>query len=155
CLRHSPRDTAERYIENLQHFNYIECYGVLSTQDRADRSLSQFLTEIPLAPDVSPIWFRPILRVIHFELGDEHRSPDGNTAYVPVRITPPDLPLWERTIDAGAANDGSAGQLAFRSLLTGAYPKVVYDDRIFLVKEDHHWRVKAGFVARDHVLMQR
>jgi len=152
CFRRSPGGTAERYVENLQQFNYVKCYSLLSTQDRAERPLHQFLTEIPLAPDVSPIWFQPIVQVMHFELGDEHRNPDGTTAYVPVRITALNLPLWERMLDAKAGNDGSPGQLAHRSLTTGAYPTVVYDDRIFLIKEYHHWCVMAGFAARDHVL---
>jgi hypothetical protein len=154
CFRRSPRGTAERYVENLQQFNYPKCYSLLSTQDRAERPLHQFLTEIPLAPDVSPIWFRPILHVMHFELGDEHRNPDGATAYVPIRVTALNLPLWERTLDASAENDGSPGQLAHQSLATGTYPTVVYDDRIFLLKEYHHWRVMAGFAARDRVLDQ-
>jgi hypothetical protein len=152
CFRRSPRGTAERYVENLQQFNYAKCYSLLSTRDRAERPLHQFLTEIPLAPDVSPIWFRPILHVMHFELGGEHRNPDGTTAYVPIRITALDLPLWERTLDANAESDGTPGQLARQSLETGAYPTVVYDDRIFLLKEYHHWRVMAGFAARDRVL---
>ncbi len=152
CFRRSPHGTAERYVENLQQFNYTKCYSLLSTQDRADRPLHQFLTEIPLAPDVSPVWFRPILHDMHFELADEHRNPDGATAYVPVRITALDLPLWERTLDAKAGSDGSPSQLAHRSLDTGAYPTVTYDDKIFLVKDHHHWRVLAGFAARDRVL---
>src|SRR5262249_10995840 len=127
-------------------------YSLLSTQDRADRPLHQFLTEIPLAPDVSPIWFRPILHVMHFELGDERRNPDGVTAYVPVRITALNLPLWERTLDANAGSDGSPGQLVHQSLATGTYPTVTYDDEIFLVKDSHHWRIMAGFAARERVL---
>ena len=152
CYRRSPRGVAERYVENLLQFNYTTCYSLLSTQDRLDRPLHQFLTEIPLAPDVSPIWFRPILHVMHFELGDEHRDPDRTTAYVLVRITALDLPLWERTLDANAGSGGSPGQLAHRSLASGAYPTVIYDDKIYLIKEYHHWRVLAGFAARDRVL---
>ncbi len=152
CFRRSPYGTAERYVENLQQFNYTRCYSLLSTQDRAERSLQQFLAEIPLAPDVSPIWFRPILHVMHFELGAQHRERDRNSATVAVRITLPDLPLWERTLDAKAGSDGSPSQLAERALATGVYPTVTYDDRIFLVKENHHWRILAGFAARDRVL---
>jgi hypothetical protein len=152
CLDRSPRNVAESYIENLQQFNYAECYNLLSEQNRADRSLQQFLTEIPLGPDVSPIWFRPVLHSTHFELGDEHRAPDGATAFVPVRVTTVNLPLWERTLAAAAGIDGSPGDLAQRSLDTGNYPAANYDDKIFLVKERHHWRLAAGFVARDGVL---
>jgi hypothetical protein len=152
CFRRSPYGTAEHYVENLQQFNYAECYSLLSTQDRVDRSMRQFLAEIPLAPDVSPVWFRPILHSMHFELGDEHRNPDGTAAYVPVRITTLDLPLWERTLDANAGNDGSPGQLAHRSLAAGTYPTITYGDKIFLVKDHYNWRVMAGFAARDRVL---
>ena len=152
CFRRSPYGVAERYVESLQQFNYAKCYSLLSTQDRSDRTLNQFLTEIPLALDVSPIWFRPILHITRFELSDEHRNPDGITAYVPVRITTPDLPLWERTLNANGGSDGSPSELAQRSLATGAYPTVTYEDQIFLVKEYNHWRVKAGFAARDRAL---
>jgi hypothetical protein len=152
CLDHSPRNVAESYIENLQQFNYAECYNLLSEQDRTDRSLQQFLTEIPLGPDVSPIWFRPVVHITHYELGDEHRAPDGATALVPVRVTTVNLPLWERTLAAAAGIDGSPGDLAQRSLDTSNYPAATYDDKIFLVKEHHRWRVAAGFVARDRVV---
>jgi hypothetical protein len=152
CFRHSPHGIAERYVENLQQFNYAQCYRLMSAQDRADRPLSRFLTEIPLAPDVSPIWFRPILHTMRFELGNEHRNPDGDTAYVPVRINTINLPLWERALDADAGSKGSQSQLAHRSLETGAYPTITYDDKIFLVKEDHHWHILAGFAARDRLL---
>jgi hypothetical protein len=152
CLRHSPYGIAARYVESLQQFNYAKCYSLLSTPDRAERPLHQFLTEIPLAPNVSPIWFRPILHVMRFELGDEHLNNDGITAYVSLHITSPDLPLWERTIDAKAESDSSPSQLADRSLATGTYPTVRYDDTIFLVKEKQHWRVMVGFASRDRLL---
>jgi hypothetical protein len=154
CLRRSPRGTAERYLENLQQFNYPACYELLSTQDRSDRSLQQFLTEIPLGPEVSPIWFRPILHETHFELGEEHRNADRITASVPVRITTVELRLWERTLDAQAGGDIAPSQLAQRSLDLGIYPRVVYDDEIFLIKDHHHWRVAAGFAQRDRLLDQ-
>jgi len=89
---------------------------------------------------------------MHFELGDEHRNPDGLSAYVPIRITALNLPLWERTLDAKAGSDGSPGQFAHHSLATGTYPTVVYNDKIALVKEDQYWRVLAGFATRDRLL---
>jgi hypothetical protein len=152
CFRRSPYWVAERYVENLEQFNYVECYSLLSVQDRTDRSLQQFLTEIPLAPDVSPIWFRPILNVMRFELGEEYRTHDGMIASVPVRVTAPDLPLWERTLDALGASDGSPSGLAQRSLANGSYAAVTYQDEIFLIQEHRDWRIKADFAARDHVL---
>src|SRR4029077_4599465 len=102
CGRGSPHGVAERYIENLQQFNYSATYHLLSAQDPNDRTLPEALTEIPLAPDLSPGWFRPILHKMHYELGAEHRNSDGVSAPVPVRITMPDLALWERILDAAA-----------------------------------------------------
>ncbi len=152
CGRASPHGVAERYIENLQQFNYSATYHLLSAQDRKDRTLREALTEIPLAPDVSPVWFRPILHKMHYELGAEHRSGDGVSATVPVRITMPDLALWERILDAAAGPGDTGADRAQRSLDTGDYPKVAYDDMFFLVKEHHHWRVVAGFGARDLII---
>jgi hypothetical protein len=151
CARNQPHGIAQRYLEYLQQFNYPACYHLLSQQDRTDRTLREFLTEIPLAPDVSPLWFRPILHTMHYELGPEHRNSDGVSAVVPVRVTMPDLPLWERILDAAGA-DGLGADRAQRSLDTGDYPKFTYDDTIFLIKEHHHWRIVAGFAARDRVV---
>lgn len=154
CTRGQPHGVAERYIEDLQQFNYDAAYHLLSAQDRKDRTLREFLAEIPLAPEVSPIWFRPVLHKMHYELGTEHRNSDGTTATVPVRITMPDLPLWERMLDAEAGPGDIGAERAQRSLDTGDYPKVTYDDTFYLVKEHHHWRVVAGFVARDPIVNQ-
>lgn len=152
CGGRSPRATARQYIDDLQQFDYAGCYRLLSKQDRAERNPHEFLTEIPLAPDVSPVWFRPVLHDTHYVLGQEHREPDGETAFVPVRITGPDLVVWERTLDAAAGPGGSGGEGAQRSLDTGAYPKRTWEDRIYLIKEHHHWYVRVGFSARDRVI---
>jgi hypothetical protein len=151
CTWRLPHGVAEQYIADLQGFNYAACYKALSEQDRKDRALKDFLAEIPLAPDVSPLWFKPILHNTHYELGEVHRNPDGTTAYVPVKVTAPDLPLWERTLDAAAGFDGSGADAALRSLDTGDFPKWTYDDRIVLAKEHHRWRVVAGFALKDRV----
>ena len=124
CTRSQPHGVAERYIEDLQQFNYDATYHLLSAQDRKDRTLREFLTEIPLAPEASPIWFRPVLHKMHYELGPERRNNDGVTATVPVRITMPDLPLWERVMDAAAGPGDIGAERAQRSLDTGDYPKV-------------------------------
>jgi hypothetical protein len=152
CTRSQPHGVAERYIEDLQQFNYDATYHLLAAQDRKDRTLREFLTEIPLAPEVSPIWFRPVLHKMHYELGPERRNSDGVTATVPVRITMPDLPLWERVMDAAAGPGDIGAERAQRSLDTGDYPKVTYDDTFYLVKEHHHWRVVAGFGERDSIV---
>jgi hypothetical protein len=152
CARRLPRGIAERYLENLRQFNYPACYQLLSRKDHLERTLPEFLTEIPLAPDTSPIWFRPVLYLTHYELGAEQRGADGKTASVPVRITAPDLPRWERALNAAAGHDGVTTAAAQRSLDIGDYPRRTYDDKIFLVKDDHHWRVAAGFAARDLIV---
>ena len=152
CGGRSPRATARQYLDDLQQFDYAGCYRLLSRRDRAHRNLHEFLTEIPLAPDVSPVWFRPVLHDTHYTLGEEHREPDGETAFVPVRITGPDLVAWERTLDAAAGPGGSGGESAQRSLDTGNYPKRTWEDRIYLIKEHHHWHVRVGFSARDRII---
>lgn len=154
CARRLPHGIAERYLENLRQFNYGGCYQLLSAQDRSGRTLAEFLTEIPLAPDVSPVWFRPLLHQTRFELGDEERSADGLTASVPVKITTPDRAAWERTLNAASGPAHLTAETAQRSLDTGDYPAWVYSDKIFLTKEHHHWRVVAGFAARDRIVDQ-
>ena len=68
CARRAPHGVAERYLESLQAYDYASCYGFLSSEDRAARTLPQFLTEVPLAPDVTSTWFRQVLHPgIRFE----------------------------------------------------------------------------------------
>jgi len=150
CARRLPHGVAERYLEDLRQFDYPGCYSLLSAADRAARSLPEFLTEIPLAPDVSPVWFRPVLHQTQYALGEATR--DGTSAVVPVRITAPDLPRWERALNQAAGRQGVTAEAVQRTLDRGDYPKRIYDDRIFLIKEHHHWRVVAGFTARDQIV---
>jgi len=150
CERNAPRKAALRYLENLHESNYAACYGMLSDQDRKERTLAEFLTEIPLAPDVGPAWFHPVLRGVQFDPGDASR--DGLNASVPVTITAPDLPLWERTVDASAGRDRGGGQNAARSLQAEDYPKIAYGDVIYLTREHRHWRVVADLAERDRIV---
>ena len=62
CARRLPQETAQRYLEDLRAADYTSAYSLLCAADRSARTLPEFLTEIPLAPDVSPIWFGPVLR---------------------------------------------------------------------------------------------
>ena len=149
---HSPLGTAQRYLDYLQQFNYAACYGMLSAQDKRANDLSEFLTAIPIAPDTSPLWFRAVLHNTHYVLGEAHR--EGDHAVVAVKVTTPDLPLWERTLDAAAGPDHIGGEDAVRSLDTGDYPKLTYNDQIVLTKEHHRWRVLASLAARDHIVDQ-
>lgn len=123
---------------------------MLADQDRKDRTLAEFLTEIPLAPDVGPALFRPVLRTIGLDLGDAHR--DGGSADLSIKVTAPDLTLWERTLDATAGSGHAGGESAERSLAAGDFPKITYDDGIFLTKEHGHWHVVADFTDRDRIV---
>jgi hypothetical protein len=150
CFRHLPQGVAERYVEDLQQYDYSGCYSLLIAADRKARSLPEFLTEIPLAPDVSPVWFRQVLRHTQFVLGEGIRS--DTSEVVPVRITTPDLPRWERALNEAAGAAGVTDEAVQQSLDRGDYPRLVYDDRIFLIKENHHWRIVAGFDLRDPII---
>jgi hypothetical protein len=150
CERNSPHGVARRYLENLHRSNYAGCYAMLANRDRKDRTLAEFLTEIPLAPDVGPAVFRAVLQNIQLDLGDVHR--EGDNAFVSIKVTAPDLPLWERTLDATAGADHARGQSAERSLVAGDFPNVTYDDGIFLTREHHRWHVVAGFTDRDRIV---
>ena len=143
----SPQRLATRYLADLQQFNYPACYATLTDQDRAARSLKQFLTEIPLAPDVDPIWFRAVLFSTRYEVGQPRI--DGERAVVPVKVTMPDLTLWERTVDAKAGPQDSLNAAADKSLQAGLYPKLRFEDALVMVKQQHQWRVVADFARRD------
>jgi hypothetical protein len=150
CARRLPHGIAQRYLENLWQYDYRDCYLLLTDADRAARTLPEFLTEIPLAPDVSPLWFRPVLHQTQFVLGEATR--DGDRASVPVNITTSDLPRWERMLDRTASPSGVTPEQVQRSLDRGDYPKRIYEDRIFLLKEHHHWRIVGGFTIRDPIV---
>ena len=150
CERNSPHGVASRYVENLKRSNYAGCYTMLTEADRKDRTLAEFLTEIPLAPDVGPAVFRPVLQNMRFEIGEIRL--EGDNAFVSITVTAPNLPLWERTLDAAAGTDHFGGAQAEHSLAAGDFPKVTYNDGIFLTKEHHRWRVVAGFTDRDRIV---
>jgi hypothetical protein len=143
----SPQSLATRYLADLQQFNYPACYATLTDEDRAARPLQQFLTEIPLAPDVDPVWFRAILFSTLYEVGQP--LVNGDRAVVPVKVTMPDLTLWERTIDAKAGPQDSLNAAADKSLQAGLYPKLRFEDALVMVKQQHQWRVVADFARRD------
>jgi hypothetical protein len=143
----SPRSLATRYLADLQEFNYPACYATLTDEDRAARPLKQFITEIPVAPDVDPIWFRAILFSTRYEVGQPQVN--GERAVVPVKVTMPDLTLWERMIDAKAGPQDSLNAAADKSLDSDSYPKLTFEDALLMVKQQHQWRVVADFARRD------
>jgi len=143
----NPKADAEAYLSNLKLFNYPACYEMLSHQDRLDRSLEQFLTAIPMAPDVSREWFRPIVLKMDYVVGEA--AVDGKQAIVPVKVKMPDLALWERTLDADLNAKEPLEKRAQDSLQQNQFPTVTYDDAVVLVNEGDGWKVVADFPEKE------
>ncbi|MGD0074594.1 MAG: hypothetical protein ABSD31_09650 [Candidatus Binataceae bacterium] len=148
CAR-NPKDDAQAYLNSLKMFNYPACYQMLSHQDQVDRTLEQFLAEIPLAPDVSRDWFRAIEQKMDYAPGEA--AVQGDQAIVPIKVTMPDLALWERTLDAEQNAQEPVEKRAQDSLQQNHYPTLSYDDVLVMVKENGEWKVRAGFPAREAV----
>lgn len=148
CAR-NPKHEADAYLTSLKLFNYPACYEMLSHQDRADRTLDQFLAEIPMAPNVSREWFRAIELKMNYTTGDA--TVEGNRAIVPVKVTTPDLALWERMLDADRNAKEPLEKRAQDSLQQNHFPTVTYDDAVVMVKESDGWKVLADFPLKETV----
>src|ERR1700693_3018463 len=122
----------------------------MSHQDQIDRTMDQFLTNRPLAPDVSRDWFKGILGAQEFEIGDAKQEGDSK-AVVTVKVTRPDLALWERTIDATVDPNAGPDQTAQKQLTEKSFQKVSYDDDIVLVKEGSDWKLLYDFPEKDAI----
>jgi tetratricopeptide (TPR) repeat protein len=147
CSGHSPSGVAQKYLDDLRMYNYPACYEILSQQDKVNRTLDEFLTQIPLAPDVSRDWFKPVLQAITYKVGEA--KVEGDKANVPVEVTRPDLSLWERTIDAKLGTNDGADVVAQKDLGAGSFPKMTYTDNIALVKAaDGSWKMFVDFPAK-------
>lgn len=145
-----PASVAQAYLDDLKLYNYPACYDLLSQQDKTDKTLDQFLTRVPLAPPVSRDWFKALVQATTFKLGSTTKIGPGKTV-VYVKVTRPDLPLWERTIDAQAGPKHNPGSLARKSLSEGTFPKLVYDDDIVMVKQRDGWKIFVDFPAKDEI----
>ena len=148
CAR-NPKNDAEDYLTSLKLFNYPACYQMLSHQDQVDRTLEQFLAEIPMAPDVSREWFRPIELKMNYTVGEA--TVEGNRAIVPVKVTTPDLALWERMLDAERNAKEPLEKRAQDSLQQNHFPTITYDDAVVMVKESDGWKLVAGFPSKETV----
>jgi hypothetical protein len=144
----TPQRAANTYLDNLKLRAYPAIYQMISHQDQVDRPLEQFLTDIPLAPDVSKDWFKAILQHMDYQVGDT--KTDGDKATVSVKVTMPDLALWERTIDSQVGTN-PADAAAQKSLEDNNYPKVTYDEDIVMVKEGDDWRLLVDYPTRDKI----
>jgi hypothetical protein len=145
----SPQRAAETYLNDLKMYNYPGCYYMLSHQDQVDRTIDQFLKEIPLAPDVTPDWFKAVVRATTYDV--DGTKMEGDKAIVTVKVTRPDLPLWERTIDAQLKGDQAPDSIAEKQIENGSFPKISYDDDIVLVQSEGKWRLFVDFPAQENI----
>ena len=152
CQGKTPQRAADSYLANLKLFNYPACYQALSHQDQVDRTLDQFLTEIPMAPDVSKEWFKGILRTYDYKVGDT--KIEGDKAIVTVSVTRPDLALWERTASAKASGDTTPDRSRKRISPTSTYPKVTYDDDMVMVNQGGEWRLLVDFPFKENIIKE-
>ncbi|MGH7813420.1 MAG: hypothetical protein ACREQI_05390, partial [Candidatus Binataceae bacterium] len=156
CGRGTAQNAANEYLNALQIHNYEKCYDLLTHQDQVDRPIEQFLAEIPMAPDVSKDWFKPVLAAYKFGLGGSRM--ENGKAVVTVNVTRPDLPLFERTIDAKLTFDTNPNdtpeQLGAEWLAKGNFPKLTYGDNMVFVKEDGKWRLLADFPVIEKIVKE-
>ncbi len=149
CQGKTPQRAAENYLGNLKLYNYPFCYQALSHQDQVDRTIDQFLGEVPMAPDVSKDWFKGILRAYDYKVGDAKTEADK--AIVTVSVTRPDLALWERTVDAGISGDTAPESVAQKNLTDNSYPKVTYDDNMVMVNQGGDWHLFVDFPFKENI----
>jgi len=149
CQGHSPQRAADTYLQNLKLYNYPAAYQALSHQDQVDRTIDQFLTDVPMAPDVNKDWFKGVLRAYDYKVGDS--KTEGDKAIVTVSVTRPDLALWERTVDASVSGETTPDSIAQKNLTENTYPKVTYDDNIVMVNQGGDWRLLYNFPFKENI----
>ncbi len=139
-------------MASILKYNYPACYQALSHQDQLDRTMDQFLVEIPMAPEVSRDWFKGVLRAYDYKVGES--KTDGGKAIVTVNVTRPDLALWERTVDASLSGSATPDSIAQKNLAEATYPKVSYDDNLVLVNEGGEWRLLVNFPFKENIVKE-
>jgi hypothetical protein len=149
CGGKSPKSAAENYLDNLKLYNYPACYNALSHQAQVDRTIDQFLSEIPMAPNVSKDWFKAILRSYQYQIGDA--KVDGDNATVTVKVTQPDLALWERTIDASLGPNDTPDSIAQKDLNENHFPTVTYDNNFVLQNQGGEWKIAVDFPFLENI----
>lgn len=149
CQGHTPQRAANEYLANLKLYNYPAAYQALSHQDQVDRTIDQFLTDVPMAPDVNKDWFKAVLRAYDYKVGDA--KTEGDKAIVTVSVTRPDLALWERTVDASVSGEITPDSIAQKNLTENTFPKVTYDDNIVMVNQGGDWRLLYNFPFKESI----
>jgi hypothetical protein len=149
CGGNGAKSGAQNYLDGLKLFNYPGCYQMLSHQDQVDRTLDQFLGNIPMAPDVNKDWFKPIELKIEYTVGTP--KVDGDRATVPVTVTMPDLVLWERTANALATPKEPTEAIAQKNISENSFPKMTFEDSMVMVKEGDDWKVLFNYAKKDQL----
>ena len=152
CQGNTPQRAADTYLSNLKLYNYPAAYQALSHQDQVDRTIDQFLTEIPMAPDVNKDWFKAVLRAYDYKVGDS--KTEGDKAIVTVSVTQPDLALWERTVDSQVSGETTPDSIAQKNLTENTYPKVTYDDNVVMVNQGGEWKLLYNFPFKENILKE-
>ena len=149
CQGHTPQRAADTYLQNLKLYNYPAAYQALSHQDQVDRTIDQFLTDVPMAPDVNKDWFKAVLRAYDYKVGDA--KTEGDKAIVTVSVTRPDLARWERTVDASVSGETTPDSIAQKNLTENTEPKVTYDDNLVMVNQGGDWRLLYNFPFKENI----
>ncbi len=144
-----PAAAARKYLVALKSGDYQTCYGMLTEHDLAHGSLGDFLAGIPLAPEVDQRWFKPIEAVTDYSVGPAERHDD--LVILPVRITTPNLVLWERMLGGADQNRKTIQDKAQKQLDDRTFPRLDYEDRMVMALEGDEWRVLAGFETRAQI----
>ena len=149
CAGKTPERAADNYLNNLKMFNYPALYQMLSHSDQVDRTIEDFLKQIPLAPDVTAEWFKSVTHAVDYQVGQVRM--EGDKAIVTIKVTRPDLALWERSVDAAETPGSTAESIAQHQLNNAEFPKVTYDDDMVLIKQGDDWRLVVDFPAKDNI----
>jgi hypothetical protein len=144
-----PSAAARKYLAALKSGDYQTCYGMLAEHDLTHGSLGEFLSEVPMAPQVDQRWFKLIETATAYSLGPAEQR-EGH-ATVPVRITTPNLVQWERSLGAASQTRKMVQEKAEKQLAGGAFPRFEYEDSMVMALEGDEWRVVAGFETRAQV----
>src|SRR5439155_3547868 len=123
-------------------------------QDQVEKTLDQFLGAIPLAPDVGKEWFKTLVQKTEYSVGDA-KDEGGSKAVVTVKVTKPDLQVWERTVNTQVTSKDTPDAVAQKTLTNNDFPKITYDDNMVMVKEGDAWKLFYNYPQKDEAQKAR
>ncbi|MGO9062216.1 MAG: hypothetical protein ACLQU2_33365 [Candidatus Binataceae bacterium] len=148
-----PKAAARTYLAALKIGDYQTCYEMLADHDRDHHSLDQFLSEIPMAPNVERRWFGQIENATEYQVGMPFSH--GAEMIVPVNVTTPNLVIWERMLGAPNQTRPEIRTKAERQLSSGGYPRLSYPDQMVLVEQEEQWHLVAAFDQKERIARLR